>query len=177
MERIQALLDVGKGSDRYADDRGYQGKQAMTLVGAGGFDGHDELKSRALIHFSHLPERRNDMVFAVYANRFGFVGALWLLALYSAWALGAMWIAAACKDAFGRLVIVGFTAMTMTQMLINIGECQGILPITGMTLPFISYGGSSLIVGFLMVGMMVNIAMRKPELFWKKSFEFDDDGQ
>lgn len=174
VDRIQAVLDMASGDDRFADDRGFQGRQAVTLVGAGGWTGHSDDRARALIHFSKLPEARNDMIFAVYANRFGFFGVLGLLALYTAWVLGALFAAARCKDAFGRLVVVGFTAVIATQALINLGETMGILPITGMTLPFVSYGGSSMLLGFMMVGIIFSIAMRRPDHFWRQSFEFDD---
>ncbi len=174
VDRIQALLEMASGDDRFADDRGYQGRQAVTLVGAGGIDGHTEERSRALITFSRLPERHNDMIFAVFANRFGLIGAMGLMGLYACWVFGALWVAGKCKDAFGRLVVVGFTAMLGTQTLINLGETQGVLPITGMTLPFVSYGGSSLIVGFVMVGVIFSIAMRRPEHLWRESFEFDE---
>ncbi len=174
VDRIQAVLDMASGDDRFADDRGFQGRQAVTLVGAGGWAGHTDDRSRALIHFSKLPEARNDMIFAVFANRFGFVGVLGLLGLYSAWVLGALWAAGRCKDAFGRLVVVGFTAIIATQALINIGETTGVMPITGMTLPFVSYGGSSMLLGFMMVGIIFSISMRRPDHFWRRSFEFDD---
>ncbi len=174
VDRIQAVLDMASGEDRFADDRGFQGRQAVTLVGAGGWRGHSDDRSRALVHFSKLPEARNDMVFAVFANRFGFVGVLGLLGLYSAWVLGALWVAGRCKDAFGRLVVVGFTAIIATQALINLGETMGLLPITGMTLPFVSYGGSAMLIGMVMVGLIFSIGMRRPEHFWRQSFEFDD---
>ncbi|MFM9958868.1 MAG: FtsW/RodA/SpoVE family cell cycle protein [Phycisphaerales bacterium] len=174
VDRIQAVLDMASGDDRFADDRGFQGRQAVTLVGAGGWGGHTDDRSRALVYFSKLPEARNDMVFAVFANRFGFVGVFGLLTLYSAWVLGALWVAGRCKDAFGRLVVVGFTAIVATQALINLGETMGLLPITGMTLPFVSYGGSAMLIGFVMVGLIFSIGMRRPEHFWRRSFEFDD---
>lgn len=174
VDRIQAVLDMASGDDRFADERGFQGRQAVNLVGAGGWGGHSEERSRALVYFSKLPEARNDMVFAVFANRYGFVGVLGLLGLYSAWIFGSLWIAGRCKDAFGRLVVVGFVAITGTQAVINLGEAMGLLPITGMSLPFISYGGSSLISGFVMVGVIFSIAMRRPDRFWRNSFEFDD---
>lgn len=174
VDRVLALLDMASGDDRFADDRGFQGRQAVTLVGAGGTAGHSPDRSRALVHFSRLPERHNDMIFAVFANRFGMGGIAGLMGLYAAWVLGALWAAGRCKDAFGRLVVVGFVSMLGTQTLINLGETQGVLPITGMTLPFVSYGGSSLVVGFAMVGVIFSIAMRRPEHFWRDSFEFDD---
>lgn len=175
VERIQAVVEQFRGDDRFVHERGFQGKQATTLVGAGRWTGTNPEKARALVYFSSLPERHNDMIFAVYTVRFGLLGAIGLLGLYGAWVGGALWVAASCKDPFGRLVCVGLGTLIATQMGINIGMTIGLLPITGMTLPFVSYGGSSLVMGFVMVGLVVNIAMRRPQYLWQRSFEFDDD--
>ena len=175
VERINAVADQFRGDDRFAQDRGFQGRQAMTLIGAGGVAGHDEERARALVYFSGLPERHNDMIFAVFSTRFGLVGVLGLLGLYAAWVGGTLVVAAGCKDPFGRLVCVGFATLVATQMGINVGMTLGVLPITGITLPFVSYGGSSLLVGFLMVGLVCNIGLRRPSRLWRRSFEFDDE--
>lgn len=173
VERIQAVVERFKGDDRHVAGRGFQGQQAETLIGAGGFSGHAFDQSRALVAFSSLPERHNDMIFAVVVNRFGLLGALGVLGLYMTWIGASLGVAGACKDPFGRLVVVGLTAMLATQLTINIGMNLGLLPITGMTLPFISYGGSSLVTGFLMVGLICNVAMRRPPYLWRRSFEYD----
>jgi len=94
-----------------------------------------------------------------------------------AWIGGALIVAGACKEAFGRIVIVGLTAMTATQMLVNIGMTIGLLPITGLTLPFISYGGSSMLAGVLMVGLIVNVGIRRAPLLWRPSFEYDREDE
>ncbi|MEM1166730.1 MAG: FtsW/RodA/SpoVE family cell cycle protein [Planctomycetota bacterium] len=172
VERIQAMLDVYRGDERFVDGRGFQGRQARMLVGAGGVAGHDEERARALVHFSSLPERHNDMVYAVIANRFGVAGGVGVLTLYGLWIAGALWTAGRCKDAFGRIMVVGFAAFVFTQMSINIGMTIGLLPITGMTLPFVSYGGSSLLMAWLMVGLVMSVALRRPSKLWRESFEF-----
>ena len=177
VDRIAALIDQFEGDERHIQDRGFQGKQAITLVGAGGIAGHPEPYARALIVFSGLPERHNDMIFAVFANRFGLIGIMVLLVLYAAWVGGALWVAAMCRDPFGRLVCVGLAAMVATQAGVNVGMTIGLLPITGMTLPFVSYGGTSLVAGFLMAGLILNIALRRPAYLSRKSFEFDDDAE
>ncbi|MBL0926458.1 MAG: FtsW/RodA/SpoVE family cell cycle protein [Phycisphaerales bacterium] len=174
LARIQAVVDQIKGDTRHVQDRGFQGRQALTLVGAGGIVGQRESVSRAQLKFNELPERRNDMIFAVLANRFGFFGVAALLGLYLLWVAGAMLVSAASKDPFGRLVCVGFAAIIAVQMGINIGMTLGILPITGLTLPFVSYGGSSMIVGMLMTGLVLNIGLRRPDYLWRLSFEFDE---
>src|SRR5690606_38650389 len=85
----------------------------------------------------------------------------------------AMMTAALCKDPFGRLLVVGLATIIITQVAINVGMNVGIMPITGMTLPFISAGGSSLVAGFLTVGLIWNVAMRRPPLLWRSSLEDD----
>ena len=173
VERIAAVVDVYEGNESFADSRGFQGRQARMLIGAGRVVGHSEDASRALVHFSSLPFRHNDMVFAVLANRLGLVGVVGVLGLYAAWIVGALMTAAASKDPFGRLVVVGCAAMVATQVVVNLGMTLGLLPITGLTLPFVSYGGSSLVVCFAMVGMIMSVGLRRPEKLWRKSFEFD----
>ncbi len=174
VQRIQAVIERFQGDERFDQSRGFQGRQARMLIGAGGIAGHAEAKSRALIEYSKLPEKHTDMIFPVLVNRFGFTGAMCIILLYALWIGGAAVVAANCKDPFGRLVIVGCTTMMATQASINIGMTLGILPITGMTLPFVSYGGSSLLMAFLVVGLVFNIAIRPPGRLWRRSFEFDD---
>ncbi len=172
--RVQALINQIQGDDRFNDSINYQGDRAMTLVGAGGAAGLGAEKSRAIVDFNELPEDHNDMIFAVIVNRFGFVGGLATLGLYLAWAGGALLTAAGCKDPYGRLVCVGLAGLVAAQAGVNIGMTVGVLPITGMTLPFVSYGGSSLVASFLMVGLIFNVAMRRPAYLQRKSFEFDE---
>lgn len=175
--RIQAVMDEIRGDDRHRDERGFQGTQAKIVLGAGGLTGHDELRTRALVSFSALPERHNDMIFPVVVNRFGLLGALGVLVLYGVWVVGACAVAIMCKDGFGRLVVIGLAAMMATQATINIGMTMGLFPITGMTLPFVSYGGSSLLMGYLMVGVILSVGIRRPPLLWKESFDFTDAGR
>lgn len=174
VDRIESALDLAKGDTRRSSDRGFQGQAALMVAGAGGLTGHTSERSRALVQFSGLPERHNDMIFAVIVNRFGFFGALTVIGLYITWIGGSFIVAGACKDPFGRLAVSGFAAMIATQMTINIGMNLGLLPITGITLPFVSYGGSSLLSGLIMVGLTFGIAMRRPPHLWQKSFEYDE---
>lgn len=176
-DRVHAMWNQLRGDRRQADSINYQGFQAITLVGAGGVDGLGAEKSRAIIDFNNLPEDHNDMIFAVICNRFGLLGAAATIGLYLTWIGGALWCAGACKDPFGRLLIVGLTSMIGAQAVINIAMTIGLAPITGMTLPFVSYGGSSLVVAFMMTGLIVNVAMRRPAYLARQSFEFASDDQ
>lgn len=173
-DRIKAMIAQVQGDPRYEGDIGYQGARAMTLVGAGQLFGAGKEKAADLVRYNHLPEDHNDMVFAVVCCRWGLLGALLTWGLFAAFCAGGLLTAAMCKDPFGRLVAVGIVAVTFAQMLINTGMTIGLMPITGMTLPFVSYGGSSLVATWLMVGLLYNIAMRRPQYMARKSFEFDD---
>ena len=171
--RIKALVAQVQGDDRYEHDIGYQGARSMTLIGSGGLHGHDEHQASMLLRWNHLPERHNDMIFTVICTRWGVTGAVIVWGLYGLFAVGGLWTAAMCRDPFGRLVAIGITTIILAQMVVNAGMTLGLFPITGMTLPFVSYGGSSLVVTWLMVGLLVGIARHRGAMFWKESFEFD----
>ena len=174
-QRIVGLINMVQGSPEGADDINYQSLTAVRLAGAGEINGMPDAKSRAVVHFNHLPERHNDMIFAVIVNRFGLIGGLGVLALYTLWFLGALLTAALCKDPFGRLVVIGVTVIIAAQMFINVGMNLGLLPIIGLTLPFVSYGGSSILTVWIMTGLVLSVAMRPPARLSRPTFEFGDD--
>jgi len=107
-------------------------------------------------------------------NRFGLLGGLAVLGLYGMWVLGALMVAGLCREPFGRLVVVGCAAIVSVQMFVNVGMNLGYLPIVGLTLPFVSYGGSSMVSVWIMTGLIVNVGMRKPPRLSRPSFEFDE---
>lgn len=173
--RIAGLFQQFSG-DRSADqDINMQSVTAQRLAGAGGLTGLDQSASRVLIRYNALPERHNDMIFAVVMNRFGMVGGLAVLALYLLWAAGALWTAALCREPLGRLIPVGLTGFILAQAIINIGMNLGLLPIIGITLPFVSHGGSSMLASWLMTGLVFAVALRRPKVTMRRSFEWDDD--
>lgn len=174
-QRIVGLINMIQGNPEGADDINYQSLTAVRLAGAGGLTGLPEAKSRAVVHFNRLPERHNDMIFAVIVNRFGLLGGLATLALYGVWMLGALLTAARCKDPFGRLIVVGFTVIIASQMYINIGMNLALLPIIGLTLPFVSYGGSSMLTVWLMTGLVFGVALRPPARLARPTFEFGNE--
>lgn len=167
--RIAAMLHP----EKHRNDDGYQQRIAMTLVGAGGPTGLGEDRAATILKFNHLPEQHNDMIFAVLVNRWGLLGALAVMGLYVVLIAAFALVAARSKDPFARLACAGFGGMVFAQAAINIGVTVGLLPITGITLPFVSYGGSSLVATFAMVGLMLNFACRRPALISRPSFEFD----
>ncbi len=176
-ERITALVHQFQGDTTTADSTQYQTRKAMELIGAGGVVGVPEAKSRALIRYNALPEAHNDMIFSVIVNRFGLAGASGVLLLYFVWIASALAIAARCREPFGRIVAVGVATFVPVQAAINMGVCTGILPVVGITLPFLSYGGSSVIALLMGVGLLVNISIRPPRQMQRASFEFDDDDE
>lgn len=174
VDRIQGLVNQIKGDRRHADTINYQAFKAMTIIGSGGFFGLGPERSRLILRTQRLPEDHNDMVFAVVVNRWGFVGATAMVGIYLVYLVGLVMTAATSMNPFGRLVCVGFAAIIASQMVVNIGMNIGLLPITGMTLPFVSYGGSSLVANFAMTGIALSIALRPAGYFARPSFEFDE---
>ncbi|MGP1308935.1 MAG: FtsW/RodA/SpoVE family cell cycle protein [Phycisphaerales bacterium] len=176
-ERITALIHQYQGDTTTADSTQFQTRKAMELIGAGGVGGVPEAKSRALVRYNALPEAHNDMIFSVIVNRFGLLGATGVFGLYLLWIASALAIAARCREPFGRIVAVGVATFVPLQAAINMGVCTGILPVVGITLPFLSYGGSSAIALLMGVGLLVNISIRPPRQMQRASFEFDDDDE
>jgi cell division protein FtsW (lipid II flippase) len=172
--RIKALKAQLLGDDRYVQTFGYQGARAMTLIGAGQAWGVGEEDAKKLLAANHLPEEHNDMIFAVIVLRWGLRGAIVIWSLYAILGLGGILAAIGCRDPFPRLVAVGLTAILLSQMMINTAMTLGLAPITGLTLPFISAGGSSLVVAWLMAGILFGIAMRRDPLMTREGFTFKD---
>lgn len=175
--RLIGLYKQFQGDTTTAFDINFQAITAQTLIGAGEATGRTESETRALVHYNRLPERHNDMITAVIVNRFGFWGGLGLMGLYLMWVMGGWLVAATCRDPLGRLIAVGLPAFIGVQAVVNIGMNLGLLPIIGITLPFVSYGGSSLLACWIMTGLIVNVALHKPRPPFRASFEYaDDDG-
>ncbi|HVU64576.1 MAG TPA: FtsW/RodA/SpoVE family cell cycle protein [Phycisphaerales bacterium] len=180
--RIDGMIQMVWGSAEKSaaaasSDSTFQARVARMLAGAGELEGVPDAKARVLHKYNALPERHNDMILSVIMTRFGLYGGLAVLGLYGLWFLGAYITAATCKDAFGQLVVVGLTAILFAQTFINVGMVVGILPITGLTLPFISYGGTSLVTVWVVTGLVFSIAMRRAVIssMAPPSFEFKDE--
>jgi cell division protein FtsW (lipid II flippase) len=160
--RIDAIVAQVKGDTRFERDIGFQGWRAMRLVGSGGLVGNDAEHARALVVFNALPEEHNDMIFAVVSCRFGMLGGAATLLCYGLYLFGALAVAVTTRDGFSKLVAVGIGALLFSQMVVNIGMTIGLLPITGVTLPFVSYGGSSLVACWALTGVLVSVGIRPP---------------
>ena len=160
-QRIVGYVGQLRGDRSTASDINFQAFTAQSLVGSGGIAGQPDAKARALVHFNHLPERHNDMIFAVIVCRYGQRGGLLALGLYGVWVIGALLTAWASGDRFGRILIVGLVAFVSAQVFVNVGMNIGVLPIIGITLPFISYGGSSLVTVWIMTGLVLNVGLHR----------------
>ena len=143
----------------YANSSGYQILQSLTAIGSGGIFGRGLGASQAKLFY--LPQAHNDFIFAVIAEELGLIGALVLIGLFSVLAWQAFAVAARAPDRLGRLLAYGVGFTISMQAFLNLGVALGILPVTGLTLPFISEGGSSLIVTLGMIGVLLNVARQE----------------
>lgn len=139
-----------------ASGRGYQLIQGLIALGSGGLTGVGLGASRQ--KWLYVPNAHTDFIFAIVGEELGLVGALTMLAAFATLFVGAIRTAMRAPDAFGRLLASGIVAWFGVQTIVNLGAVTGVLPITGVPLPFLSYGGSALVVSLAAVGILVNIA-------------------
>jgi rod shape determining protein RodA len=136
-------------------EEGYQLNQSITAIGSGQKTGRGDQATQTKLDF--LPEHHTDFVFSVVGEEFGFVGAALVLSLFALMIWRALRILTMSKNLYGALIAGGITAMLMFQIFVNVGMTVGIMPVTGVPLPLMSYGGSSVIVTFLAVGLLQSI--------------------
>ena len=152
LERVKAFFDPWK----YANDEGYQIIQSLYALGSGGLFGLGLGRSRQKIFY--LPEQHTDFIFAILGEELGFIGAFFVIVLFILLAWRGFKIAMNAPDNFSSLMVAGLTVMLVLQAGINIGVVTGALPVTGITLPFISYGGTSLLFSMASIGLLLNIS-------------------
>lgn len=150
-ERLTSFLNPGDD----ASDAGYQKEQALIAIGSGGKTGRGDGATQTQLAF--LPERHTDFIFAVIGERFGFLGAALVLSLYALLVWRALRILALSKNLYGSLIAGGITAMVLFQVFVNVGMNLGVMPVTGITLPLMSYGGSSVLATFLAIGVLQSV--------------------
>lgn len=155
-ERILSFLHPFK----YKLAGGYQLIQSLTALGSGGIVGRGLGASREKLFY--LPSAYNDFIFSITGEELGFMGTLLLMVLFGLWGYKGLRISFQAPDRLGTLLAFGITLAIVTQAGLNMGVMVGILPVTGLTLPFISYGGTSLIACLSMVGILLNIS--KPRM-------------
>ncbi len=155
-ERILVFLDP------FRDPLGsaYNVIQAKIAIGSGQLLGKG-VAGATQSRLAFLPERHTDFVFAVFAETWGFLGCLVLLTCYALLVLRGFDIAASTREPVGRLVALGVTALFATQVLVNVGMVTGLLPVVGVPLPLMSYGGTSMLVSLTALGLLLSVRMRQ----------------
>ena len=145
---------------------GYQQLQSQVAIGAGGKTGRGDQATQTKLDF--LPEHHTDFIFSVVGEEFGFMGAALVLSLFALLIWRTLRILTMSKDLFGTLIVAGVLAMLMHQIFVNVGMAIGIMPITGITLPLMSYGGSSVIATFIALGLLQSVHAQARETAFAK---------
>jgi len=153
--------------DPYSDrtGAGWNVIQSMIAIGSGGFFGKG-LFSGSQTQLRFLPARHTDFIFSVIGEELGFLGAFLLLGLYFLLMWRSLRLMAQAKDTFGALIIAGVVSMIFGHVLVNVGMTLGIMPVTGLPLPFVSVGGTSLVTNLLGVAMILNVHMRRHKILF-----------
>jgi rod shape determining protein RodA len=154
--RITSFLDP----EHDVTGAGWHARQSITAIGNGGLTGEGFMQGTQN-QFGYLPDQHSDFPFSVFAEDWGFIGALVLLALYGFVCVWAVHIASQAKDRFGAAVAIGVGAMIFWHALFNVGMAVGVLPVVGITLPLFSYGGSSVVTMLIGFGLLMNVSMRR----------------
>ncbi len=158
---IGRILVGGQFSEKqWQSDWGWQLIRSKYAVASGGTTGYG-FRQGPFLKYDFLSERHNDFVFTIIAQQWGFLGCLFVIGLYIIVFACGLEIAAENTDPFGKLLAVGIVAMFAVEVIVNVGMTVGLMPITGLTLPFISYGGSSLLVSMISVGLLNNVGRRR----------------
>jgi cell division protein FtsW len=157
LQRVQAFFSP----EADPQGHGFQLAQSLIAVGSGGFSGVGLMESRQKLFF--LPEAHTDFIYSIICEEIGFIGAVIVLALFAVYGWRGFIAAMKAPDTFGRLLAIGITVMVVGQALINLSVVLGLVPTKGIPLPFISYGGSSLIGMLLATGVLLNISQHADE--------------
>jgi rod shape determining protein RodA len=158
-DRIISFLNP----DLYQQDTAFQLVQSITGIGSGGMFGSGYLKGMQ-VSGGYIPEVHTDFIFAVVGEEWGLIGAIVLLIFFGILLYRMIKVAKDSKDIFGRLICVGTAASFIFSIFQNIGMTIGIMPIAGITLPFMSYGGSSILTNFISLGLVLNVYMRRRKI-------------
>lgn len=150
---------------------GWQLIHSKAALGSGGVLGQGWGEG-TYVDYGFLPDRHNDFVFSLVGHQFGLLGCLVILGCFAAIIMAGATIATATTEPQGRLLAVGVIALLAAQVTINIGMTVGLMPITGMTLPFVSYGGSSLLANAMAIALLISVSQDRPFLLSPKPFEY-----
>ena len=151
-DRIKAWLHP----EEFASDKGYQVIQSRYAIGSGGLTGLGFGRSRQ--KYLYLPEEHNDYIFAIVCEELGFIGAMVIVLLFALLVMRGYWISMHARDRFGALLAAGLTTLIGLQVVLNIAVVSNMLPATGISLPFFSYGGTALLVNLAEMGMILSVS-------------------
>lgn len=157
LDRLTAFLDPNPD----VQSIGYNLLQSKIAIGSGGIEGQGLEQKLTQTSLDFVPEQHTDFIFTAVGEQLGFIGSASLLALFAFLIWRALRIAAMSRDMFGTLLATGIAALWAFQIFVNVGMTMGIMPITGIPLPFMSYGGSSLVTNYVAVGLLLNVHMRR----------------
>lgn len=163
----QVLVGGNFSRSRWQRGWGYHLTRSKFAVASGGMTGYGFARG-PFIRYNFLPERQNDFIFAIIAHQWGFLGAIGILLLYAILIWCGVEIALHNTDPFAKLLAAGIVTMFAVEVLVNVSMTLGLMPITGLTLPFVSYGGSSLLVTMTAVGLLNNVGRCRPFTVAKK---------
>jgi cell division protein FtsW len=155
-DRIQTWMDPWWD----ASDKGYQIVQSLYAVASGGLSGLGLGQSRQ--KYLYLPEEQNDFIFAIVCEELGFIGAALIIALFALLIIRGYWLAIHARDRFGALVIVGINTLLAVQVFLNIAVVTNLIPCTGVSLPFFSYGGTALVIQLVEIGIILSVSRQIP---------------
>lgn len=162
-QKMRLMVLINPNIDPFGS--GYHVIQSKISIGNGGFIGQG-LFGGTQSQLNFLPENHTDFIFSVIGEEFGFVGAAFVLFLYFLLLYRTLIISKSANDSFGSLIAVGIFSMWLFQVFINIGMTLGIMPVTGIPLPFMSYGGSALLMNLFCVAILMNIYLRRKKLMF-----------
>jgi len=144
--------------------KGYQVSQSVTAIGSGQIFGKGILTNNTLSQLNFLPAAHTDFIFAVLTEALGFIGGIIIISLYLLLVIRTIMLATKARDKFGSLIVIGVTAMIVAHIFENIGMTMGLTPVTGIPLPFMSYGGSFMWTNMIAYGLVLNVGMRRQKI-------------
>ena len=161
-DKQKARIDVFLNPETASDDAKYHVNQSKMAIGSGRLFGKGLFGQQTLAQLRYVPARHTDFIFSGITEAVGFIGSTLLIVAFFALLLRWLFIAARARDNFGTCLVVGVVAMFAAHIFENIGMTMGIMPVTGIPLPFISYGGSNLLTNMIGVGLVLNVCMHRP---------------
>ncbi|MFQ5413255.1 MAG: FtsW/RodA/SpoVE family cell cycle protein [Phycisphaerae bacterium] len=169
-ERFTVLASKRQAVE-WAASAGYQLVHSKNAIGSGGLTGCGWGQG-IYVENDWLPDRHNDFIFAVIGHQWGFAGCVIVLLCYAAIVTCGVAVASATTEPVGRLLAVGVVTLIAAEVLINTAMTVGLMPITGMSLPFVSYGGSGLLTNFVAIALLISVSQHRPFVLYPKPFEF-----